>query len=85
MSGRVLINQATLTGEPVDIVKQPPPAHYDGYYGKDLNDPYLVFRGSVVDDGEAVMLARDIGENTVYGKLASELSEKGTSLFQFLC
>lgn len=77
VSGRVLINQATLTGEPVSVVKQPAPAHYEGYYDKDLNDPHLVFRGSVVDDGEAVMLVKDIGEKTVYGKLALELAEKG--------
>jgi hypothetical protein len=32
-----------------------------------------------VDDGEAVMLVKDIGLNTFYGKLALELSEKGKS------
>lgn len=61
----------------IDIVKQPPPPHYDSYYEKDLNDPHLVFRGSVIDDGEAVMLVKDIGLKTFYGKLAQELSEKG--------
>eukprot|EP01127_Copromyxa_protea_P021388 TRINITY_DN7342_c0_g1_i1.p1 TRINITY_DN7342_c0_g1~~TRINITY_DN7342_c0_g1_i1.p1 ORF type:complete len:948 (+),score=114.40 TRINITY_DN7342_c0_g1_i1:264-2846(+) len=76
ISGRVLINQATLTGESADIIKQPAPQHYDGYYNKDVNDPHLVFRGSVVDEGEAVMLVKDVGETTIYGRLAAELSEK---------
>lgn len=75
--GRVLINQATLTGEAIDLAKQPAPSHYEGYYDKNLNDPYVVYRGTVVDDGEAVMIVKDIGERTIYGKLAMELAEKG--------
>lgn len=73
VSGDVKVNQASLTGEAQSVKKITAP---EGYVAKedDFSDPYLVFRGAVIDDGEAVMLVDSVGSKTFFGKLAKELS-----------
>jgi magnesium-transporting ATPase (P-type) len=41
---------------------------------QNLTDPYRLFRGSVIEDGEAVMKITSVGIETFYGKLAAEFS-----------
>lgn len=71
--GEVKVNQASLTGESDSLAKikvhdgQPVP-------DKDLGNPHWLFRGTVVDDGEAILKVRDVGDQTFYGQLAKELS-----------
>jgi len=73
IAGDVKVNQSSLTGESVSVKKRTAPKDYIAKED-DFSDPYLVFRGAVVDDGEAVMLVDSVGEKTFYGKLAKELS-----------
>ena len=73
VQGELLVNQASLTGESesvgkTKISKNDKPAE------NDFLNPHQVFRGSVVDDGEAVMVIEKVGNNTFYGQLAKELS-----------
>ncbi|MCP4108793.1 MAG: cation-transporting P-type ATPase, partial [Desulfobacteraceae bacterium] len=42
----------------------------------DMDDPHLLFRGTTVEDGEAVMEIDKVGDNTHFGKLAKELSSE---------
>lgn len=75
IEGKLKANQASLTGEsePVKKLKVP-----ENYIKKaiDFSNRYQIFRGAVVEDGEAVMLVETVGNNTVYGNLAKELSVK---------
>jgi calcium-translocating P-type ATPase len=59
IAGRLNVNEATLTGESEPVIK-------------DFNDD-SVFRASLIDDGEAVMKATAVGENSRYGKTMLEL------------
>lgn len=77
--GYLKTNQASLTGESENIEKisspnSKPPEE------KDLASKYWLFRGSVIDDGEAILKVQDVGDQTIYGKLASELSESNDRL-----
>ena len=59
IAGSLSVNEATLTGESEPVIK-------------DFNDD-SVFRASLIDDGEAVMRATAVGENTRYGNTMLEL------------
>lgn len=67
--GRIKVNQAMLTGEPEPVTKT---------HGKvsdaALDSPHALFRGTIVEDGEGVMEVSIVGDQTHFGKLASELS-----------
>lgn len=74
VAGDVDVNQSTLNGEPELEKKSVAPK---GYKPKDTNnfsDHYLLFRGSVVENGEGVLSVLSVGTNTVYGQLADELA-----------
>lgn len=73
VNGEVKVNQASLTGESIEITKT---ATSEDYVLKtnDFNDPHYLFRGSVVDEGEAVALVDTVGEKSFYGQLSKELS-----------
>lgn len=70
-------SQASLTGEPEPIRKTPSDKKeaYNPKTRDDLSDPHLVFRGSIVEDGEGVMLIDSIGTETVYGKIMKDINE----------
>lgn len=72
--GEIQVNQATLNGEQEPVRKTVPPSKYTPADSSDFLDIYLCFRGSVVDEGEAVLLVEHVGESTSYGKLAAELA-----------
>jgi calcium-translocating P-type ATPase len=77
--GELQVNQASLTGEQVPVrklcgTKEP-------YQPKDKTNFYderLCFRGSVVDDGEAIMEVKSVGKTTEYGQLYTELADTET-------
>ncbi len=71
--GEIKVNQASLTGESEPLNKEKALENYQTKEN-DFSDPYLVFRGTVVEDDEAVMIVDTVGGNTFYGKLAKELS-----------
>jgi Ca2+-transporting ATPase len=74
VAGELFVNNAVLNGEYQSKRKTVPPPHYVPPDEYDFSDPHLLFRGSIVDDGEAVMIAEAVGKNTVYGKFATELT-----------
>lgn len=73
VNGELHVNQASLTGEAVAILKTPAEADYEPE-ASDLEDRHFVFRGSVVEEGEAVILVEAVGAASFYGQLTVELS-----------
>ncbi|HLF33521.1 MAG TPA: calcium-translocating P-type ATPase, PMCA-type [Cyclobacteriaceae bacterium] len=72
--GEVKVNQASLTGES-DPVSKSKPADNFLFNPQDLIDEHSLFRGAVIEDGEAIMKIEMVGDKTVYGKLSQELFE----------
>jgi len=71
LSGSVEVDQSLLNGESKEAKKL-----VTEYKGKeDFLNPLLVFCGTVVTHGEAVMRVEAVGDKTVYGKIAAELQE----------
>lgn len=79
VQGTLKVNQSSLTGESYSLTKNVAPDDYQEEK-RDLASPYGLFRGSVVEAGEAVMLVEVIGRKTFFGILAKELSESDTRL-----
>lgn len=73
VAGDVKVNQASLTGETEPITKKIW-KEGDKIDETDLANPYSLLRGTVVEDGEAVMKVKTVGDKTFYGKLSKELS-----------
>ncbi len=73
ITGELRVNQASLTGEAMAVLKTPGDTDYRPE-SIDLEDPRFVFRGSTVEDGEAVVLVEAVGKHSFYGKLSLELS-----------
>lgn len=69
LQGRVRVNQAALTGEPEAVGKSPGDADLEK-----LDDPHAVFRGAIVEDGEAAMAVDVVGDRTHIGRLAGALT-----------
>eukprot|EP01112_Ceratiomyxa_fruticulosa_P022773 TRINITY_DN8456_c0_g1_i1.p1 TRINITY_DN8456_c0_g1~~TRINITY_DN8456_c0_g1_i1.p1 ORF type:complete len:930 (-),score=214.88 TRINITY_DN8456_c0_g1_i1:15-2804(-) len=81
VQGELSVNQSTLNGEPWPTKKTVAPQNYNTHVDDsqvDFADHNLVFRGTVVEDGEAVLLVDAVGNKTHYGKLALELSTADT-------
>ena len=74
VDGDVKVDQSVLNGESREAKKVAIP---DGWTDTDENtnfdNQYKVFRGAVVCSGNAVMEVTVVGDNSVYGKIASEL------------
>ncbi len=70
VNGRIRVNQAVFTGEARALGKTPGTAEAGTFA---LDNPHLVYRGCVVDDGEGVMEVQLVGDGTYFGKLATEL------------
>lgn len=73
IEGDIKVNQASLTGESEAITKTKLIEGVE-YDRTDLANPYVLMRGAVVEDGEAVLKVQTVGDNTFYGKLSKELS-----------
>ena len=79
ISGEVKVNQASLTGE-AEAVEKHAIGPDDLPENKDLSNHYSVFRGSVIEDGEAILIIESVGDNTFYGVLSKELAESDDRL-----
>lgn len=73
IKGELKVNQASLTGESENVTKTATANDYVLKL-KDFSDKHYVFRGSTIDDGEAVIIINAVGSNTFYGQLTDELS-----------
>lgn len=73
IEGDVKVNQASLTGEtePIEKIVKPDSIVIDE---TDLANHYSLYRGTVIEDGEAVMKVETVGDKTFYGMLSQELS-----------
>ncbi len=69
VQGKVKVSQAALTGEPEPRKKTPGEADVEN-----LEDDHAVFRGTIVEDGEAVIEVRQVGDKTHLGRLAEGLN-----------
>ena len=75
IAGDLKVNQASLTGESDNISKKPLEESEIANHPLELSSQHGLFRGAVVDEGEAVMLVQEVGDTSFYGKLAQELSQ----------
>ena len=75
--GYVDIDQSALNGESEEVHKVPIHSSDDiRLANKSLLNPNMLFSGSVVCQGEGVMLVQSVGDGTFYGNLAKELQEE---------
>ncbi|PRP87729.1 P-type ATPase [Planoprotostelium fungivorum] len=73
--GEFQANQVSLTGEREALSKRVSPKGYSPPEASNFFDEYLCFRGSVVDDGEAILKVCSVGSKTFYGQLYDELTK----------
>lgn len=71
IQGRVKVNQAALTGESKPVTKTP--GEVDPQKEGILDQPHGVYRGTIVEDGEAAMMVMVVGDATHLGKIAEAL------------
>ncbi len=74
--GELYVDQSALNGESREAHKYPSPASGASGDGRDFDKNSLLFRGSVVCSGEAVMLVNAVGTKTFYGSIARDVQEK---------
>eukprot|EP01113_Clastostelium_recurvatum_P000262 TRINITY_DN1011_c0_g1_i3.p1 TRINITY_DN1011_c0_g1~~TRINITY_DN1011_c0_g1_i3.p1 ORF type:complete len:925 (-),score=333.82 TRINITY_DN1011_c0_g1_i3:36-2810(-) len=74
VAGELLANQSSINGEPEPHKKSTAPAKYSPHDVSDFYDHHRVFGGTVIEDGEGVLLIDSVGTNSLYGRLALELS-----------
>jgi calcium-translocating P-type ATPase len=77
IDGYVDIDQSTLNGESEEVHKKPiANIGHINMSGKSLSNPHMLFSGSIVCQGEGILLVQTVGDNTFYGSLAKELQEE---------
>ncbi len=69
IQGKLKVNQAMLTGEPEAVTKTPGDTTDTA-----LDNPHKLYRGTIVEDGEAILEVQKVGDNTHFGKLAADLT-----------
>lgn len=74
LGGKIRVNQAALTGEPEPVTKTAPKAGHPVPDTEGLDHPHRVFRGTIVEDGEAAFAVDTVGDATHLGKLAESLT-----------
>ena len=75
LDGLVKLDQAALNGESEEAEKLPAAAGFMWPKEVDFLDSSCLYRGSVVVEGTGVLEARQVGNNSVYGKLTQELKD----------
>lgn len=74
VDGTIRVDQSVLNGEAKEAEKTPTAADdRASAESRDFLDAHKIFRGSVVCDGNAIMVVKTVGDQTVYGGIASEL------------
>jgi calcium-translocating P-type ATPase len=74
IAGSLKVNQMWLTGEPEPVRKTPTDVNHE--ISNDCSDEHLVFRGTLVEEGDGVMLVKAIGTKTVYGDMLEKINEE---------
>lgn len=79
LRGKIVCDESPLTGESRGIAKSPDASFLtklknDGNTPLQTGESSSVFRGSHVSSGNAIMLVTAVGDNTMYGSIAAELS-----------
>lgn len=69
VEGEITVDESSLNGEAKEAYKEPP----TGYTLTRKNE---LFRGTVVYSKEGLMLVKQVGDKTFYGRLAIEIQEK---------
>ncbi len=69
IDGYVSVDESSINGESKEV-------HKEKALKDKITEKNKLFRGTVIYSGAASMLATEVGDNTFYGKIASELSEK---------
>ena len=75
VQGRIMVDQAVLNGETEEAEKIPN-TNDEEYDIKDLVNPYYIYRGCVVVEGEAYLKVKVVGDATLFGQLALEVQEE---------
>ena len=76
IDGELKVDQSVLNGESKEAFKTAVPDNYtETDEPLDFLNEFKVFRGAVVCSGNGVMKVTVVGDNSVYGKIASELQE----------
>lgn len=73
VGGEISVKQDSLDGEPEPREKVEAPPNYAPKERK-LQDKYLVFRGTLLENGEGVLKVQLVGSNTMYGAMADALA-----------
>lgn len=68
ISGSIFVDESSINGEAKEVEKV-------SKTNELLTDKNKVYRGTIVYNGNAYMKVSEVGNNTIYGKLASELQE----------
>ena len=69
ISGEVSVDESSINGESKEV-------HKEKVSKGNVKDKNKLFRGTVIYQGNALMLVTKVGDGTFYGKIASELQEK---------
>ena len=75
LDGSLKLDQAALNGESEEAEKMPAAPEFSWGGATDFLNPYCLYRGSVVLEGQGLMRAEKIGDASVYGQLVQELKE----------
>ncbi|MGM9530106.1 MAG: calcium-translocating P-type ATPase, PMCA-type [Phascolarctobacterium sp.] len=75
LEGKLEVDQAALNGESEPIAKISREINHDGTQSIDLLDEHSLFRGSVIVEGNGLLLVQKIGAASLYGRLTQELRE----------
>ncbi|MDR0986880.1 MAG: calcium-translocating P-type ATPase, PMCA-type [Ruminococcus sp.] len=74
--GGIKVEQSALNGEPAEVPKNAVPEEdLKNDFIDDTHNEISVFRGSVVASGNAVMIAKRVGDSTLLGAIAKEIQE----------
>jgi calcium-translocating P-type ATPase len=74
--GGIKVEQSALNGEPAEVPKNAvTEEELANNFVDDTHNEISVFRGSVVASGNAVMIAKRVGDSTLLGAIAKEIQE----------
>lgn len=74
LDGKISVNQSALNGESLEVHKYP--CHLSTERKWSLDDPGMVFRGTVITEGKGVMQVGRVGDHTFYGSVAGGLQSE---------
>ena len=72
VQGQLSVDQSSINGESKEAYKYP----VESESARDFLSPNTLYRGTVVTQGEGVMLVEKVGGETFYGKLAKEVQDQ---------